>query len=254
VWTLRSDAAVPVWRPDGDPRRAALLVFSTRRGGVSQPPYASLNLGRSTADQPDHVAENRTRLLDAIGVSPSRLVTLGQVHGADVARAEAPGFHGGHDAVVTRVPGLALAVTSADCLPILFSTDRAVGAAHAGWRGVASGVAEATLAALCEIAGVPPQRVRVHLGPCIRPCCYEVGPDVAERFPEQTLERRNGSIRLGLPAAVALRLGAAGLPPGAIADTGACTACEPFWYFSHRRDRGITGRHWGVVGLPVDSA
>jgi len=215
---------------------------------VSQAPYDSLNLGRSTADRPEAVEENRRRLLSTLGFEIDQLVTLGQVHGSRVVNVERPGFQPACDAAVTRTPGIALAVTGADCLPLLLVGDGAVGVAHGGWRGVVAGVTEAALGALCETGGVAPAQVRAHLGPCIRGCCYEVGPEVAALFPSQALTTREHSVHLDLPTAVRLRLMAAGLPQEAIEDTGACTACDPPRYFSHRRDHGLTGRHWGVVG------
>jgi YfiH family protein len=249
VWRLDADAPVPVWRHDGSPAGAVLQrAFSTRRGGVSSPPFDTLNLGSSTADRPEAVEENRRRLLRALDLDPERFVTLGQIHGARVVRVTAPGFQPECDAAVTVTRGLALAVTGADCLPILFEAGDAVAAAHAGWRGILAGVAEAALQAACEAGGAAPPEARAHLGPCIRGCCYEVGAEVASRFPGQTLTTSQHSVHLDLPAAVRLRLMAAGLPSQRVQDTAACTACDPSWYFSHRRDRGSTGRHWGVIG------
>lgn len=216
---------------------------------MSPAPYDSLNLGRSTADAAASVAENRRRLVASLALDPARVATAGQVHGANVTPVAGPELAPACDALVTRARGLALAVSSADCLPILMVAPHAVAVSHAGWRGAAAGVAEATLASLCREAGVGPDRVRVHLGPCIRDCCYVVGAEVARLFPEHALRRVNGELRLSLPATVRGRLLAAGLSPDSIEDTGACTACESHWYFSHRRDRGVTGRQWGLVAL-----
>jgi YfiH family protein len=248
MWTLAAQAAVPHWRPVPDAPGAALL-FSTRRGGVSAPPFDSLNLGRSTADTAEAVRENRARLLAVAGVGPDRLATAGQVHGTRVVEVAAPGHQPECDALLTRTPGLALAVTTADCMSLLYHAPGVVAAAHSGWRGTAAGLPAAALAAVCAAAGCAPGAVRVHLGPCIRGCCYDVGEEVAARFPEAALRRAGDRLRLDLPTAAALALAAAGLPPGALEDTGACTACEPYWYFSHRRDHGATGRHWGLAAL-----
>lgn len=241
---------MPLWRhASREPLpRGLRLAFTTRRGGVSAPPYDTLNLGRSTSDRPEAVEENRHRVLSALGFDPARLATMGQVHGATIARVDRPGLFTQCDGAVTTTRGVAIAATGADCLPILFVQGDAVGAAHAGWRGVVAGVAEATLAAACEAAALPADRARAHLGPCIRGCCYEVGPDVASQFPHEALRRSERGVRLDLPTAVCMRLVAAGMPREAIEDTGACTACEPSRYFSHRRDRGTTGRQWGVIG------
>ena len=252
MWTLDHDAAVPAWRHDAAP--GLRLAFSTRRGGVSRPPYDTLNLGRSTADREAAVAGNRRRLLESLGLDPARLATAGQVHGATVTRVDSPGLASACDALLTTRKGLVLAVTAADCLPLLLETEGAVAAVHAGGRGAAGGVAEAAVRALTEVTGRAPGTITAHFGPCIRACCYEVGPEVAARFPEAALRRRGPdeppekpAIRLSVPDAVRLRLLEAGLDHASIHDTGACTACEPSWYFSHRRDRGLTGRHWGVI-------
>ena len=229
------------------------MGFSTRRGGVSPPPFDSLNLGRSTADRPEAVAENRARFLRSLGTDTDHLVTVGQVHGTGVAMASAPGFHAERDAVVSRVPGLILAVSAADCLPILLvargTAGPGVAAIHAGWRGTADGIAGTALATLMDLVEARPEAVSAHLGPCIRSCCYEVGPEVAARFSPADVEQRDGGLFLDFPAAVRRQLAEAGVPAGSIEDTRACTACEAHWYFSHRRDRGVTGRHWGVIGL-----
>jgi YfiH family protein len=248
MWTLDSHSALPAWRC-ASVRPGAILAFSTRRGGVSKGPYHSLNLGRSTSDQPEAVEENRRRLLAGLGLDPARLANAGQVHGTAVTRVAGPGLHPGCDALVTTTPGLTLAVTAADCLPILYAAPGAVAAAHSGWRGTTEGAPEAALAAVCAAAGATPDQVTIHLGPCIRVCCYQVGPEVAARFPAAALRRAGVAHHLDLPTAARLRLVAAGAAAHAIHDTGACTACEPSWYFSHRRDRGLTGRQWGVVAL-----
>jgi YfiH family protein len=248
VWTLDERPSPPTWRPTDEPA-SVRLAFSTRRGGVSLPPYDTLNLGRSTPDDPSAVAENRHRLLMSLGLDPARVATAGQIHGAAVTAVGDPGLAPACDALVTRTRGLALAVSAADCLPILMVAPGAVAAAHAGWRGSAAGVAEATLESLRRAADVSVDRVRIHLGPCIRECCYVVGPEVARQFPQEAVSSTGGELRLSLPTAVRGRLLAAGIDPESIEDVGACTACEPTWYFSHRRDRGVTGRLWAVVAL-----
>jgi hypothetical protein len=247
MWTLDSDAPVPLWRHAGT--TGAILAFSTRIGGVSLPPYDSLNLGRSTGDRPEAVAENRRRLLAALDLAPDRLATAGQVHGATVSEAKGPGHYGGCDVLLSRTPGLALAVTSADCMSILLVAPGAVAAAHSGWRGTESGAPRAALRALLSACDTSPEHVQAHIGPCIRACCYSVGPEVASRFPASAVSRVDGAWHLDLPAAARLQLRAEGVPEAAIADTGVCTACEPASCFSHRRDAGLTGRHWGLIAL-----
>src|SRR5215831_550706 len=106
---------------------------------------------------------------------------------------------------------------------------------------------EATLDAICRLAGCGPSQVTVYLGPCIRVCCYEVGDEVARRFPPETVRTEFERARLDLPRAAALQLAGAGVPEAAFHDSGACTSCQPDWYFSHRRDGAPSGRQWGVA-------
>ncbi|NOT34107.1 MAG: peptidoglycan editing factor PgeF [Candidatus Eisenbacteria bacterium] len=248
MWKLDSDGTPPLWRHLDDPHLAR-IAFTTRLGGVSPPPYDSLNLGRSTADDASFVAANRTRVLAALDLSIDRLATAGQIHGAVVTRVNSPGLHPDCDALVTTHPGLALAVSGADCLPILFTTHRGVAVAHAGWRGVAAHIPRRALEALCDATGLSAGDVHVHFGPANRPCCYEVGPEVAAHFPAPCVTHRGESLRLDVPGAARLQLEAVGVDPAAIQDVGECTSCSNGRYFSHRRDRGVTGRQWGVVAM-----
>ena len=248
MWTIDRDAAPPCWRMDLAESRVS-LAFTTRRGGVSLPPYDMLNLGRSTEDRVDFIEENRRRVIASLGFDPAAVATAGQVHGTAVARVSGPGLYSGVDTLVTTLPEVPLAVTGADCLPALFVAPGAVGAAHCGWRGSADGMVRAALDAVCAAAAVPPSRVSVHLGPSIRSCCYEVGPEVAERFPAPALTRVDGAWRLDLVAAARIALAGAGVPSESIHEVPACTACEPYWYYSHRRDGPRTGRHWGLIGM-----
>lgn len=164
------------------PGLAGLHAFCTRRGGVSEGAYATLNCGLSGEDRPEHVRENRARAARAAGADPARLVSLYQVHGADVITVHDPWLDGERpraDAMVTRTPGVALGIVTADCAPVLFA-DRAagvVGAAHAGWRGAAAGVLEATVRAM-EALGAERGRIVAAIGPCIGARSYEVGPDL----------------------------------------------------------------------------
>ncbi|MGH7742093.1 MAG: polyphenol oxidase family protein [Candidatus Eiseniibacteriota bacterium] len=246
MWNLDPESPLPMWRAPGAGPGVS-LAFSTRRGGISAPPFDTLNLGRSSADQPEAVAENRRRFLASLGLESAALATAGQVHGRRVERALEGGHYRDCDALVTTRAGLVLAVTTADCMSLLLVAPGAVGAAHSGWRGTADGMPRAALDSVCEAGGVTSGEVTVHLGPCIRGCCYEVGPEVAARFPAESLRTEGGRSWLDLPTAARMQLRAGGVTQ--IHDTGACTACEPYWYFSHRRDHGSCGRHWAIAAL-----
>ena len=248
AWFLDAHDPLPLWRPV-EPPTHALVAATTRRGGVSLPPFDSLNLAASTADDPAAVHENRRLLLERLGLDPARLATAGQVHGPDVADAAAPGVHRSVDALVTRTPGLALAVAVADCLSLLYVAPAAVAAAHAGWRGTVAGMPRNALHAVCARSDAAPQDVRVFMGHGFGPWCYRVGEDVAARFPSQAVSRDATGVRVHLAAAARLQLLESGVPASGIDDPPVCTSCASEWCFSHRRDSGQTGRQWGLVAL-----
>jgi polyphenol oxidase len=169
-----------------DPLRSSALPvahgFFTREGGISAGPFASLNCSLSSRDSAEAVLQNRARAAQALGADPAALVGLTQVHGAVAVRVRepwAPGAGARADAMVTDRPGIALGVITADCAPVLLVDGAAgiIGAAHAGWRGAAGGIIEATVAAMSAI-GAEPGRIAAAVGPCIAQASYEVGPDL----------------------------------------------------------------------------
>lgn len=237
--------------------------FFTRDGGVSDGFYASLNAGLGSRDAPERVAENRARMAAALGVTPDRLVTAYQVHSPNVvvavepwSRAQAP--HA--DAVVTRVPGLAVGVTTADCGPLLLADREAgvVGAAHAGWKGALAGVAEAAVDAM-EQLGSSRRRIVAALGPMIRQPSYEVGPDLVARFAADDPGNgrffapgaRDGHAMFDLAGYIAARLRRAGIER--VEDLGHCTYADPARFFSYRRSTHLAdadyGRHISAIAL-----
>ncbi len=245
---MQSDWLVPDWQVDA--RIGALMT--TRAGGVSAPPFDSLNLGRSAGDDRAAVDDNRRRFEAALGV-PTRY--LSQVHGTRVARlTHADTASSEADAALTTEPGLACTIMVADCLPVLFAAPaaRGVGAAHAGWRGLAGGVLEAAVAALCEATGCLPREISAWLGPCIGPRRFEVGADVVQAFGPasasrfKALPRADGSTRwlADLPALARDRLRAVGVTQ--LSGGTWCTASDPSRFFSFRRDR-VTGRMAAAV-------
>jgi YfiH family protein len=218
--------------------------FFTRRGGVSQGPYASLNASLSGGDDPGCVAQNRALMASALQVGADRLVGVTQVHGCDVETVRLPWQVGAGpraDAMVTDTPGLALGVVTADCAPVLFHDAAAavIGAAHAGWRGAVSGVLEATIKAM-ERLGATRSGIVAAIGPCIGQASYEVGDDLrmavlaaslpAERF--FTDGARAGHWQFDLPGYCLGRLQAAGVAAHGL---GLDTCAEVDRFFSHRR-------------------
>ena len=232
-------------------------LMSTRAGGVSLPPWDRLNLGMAVGDDPAAVARNRDTFRLATGALP---VFMKQVHGTRVLRltaahAAADAALEEADACVTTEPGLACTVQVADCLPVLFAAPegRAVGAAHAGWRGLAGGVLESTLRQVCEAAGCGPAEVAVWLGACIGPRRFEVGPDVLEAFGAGAAGHfrpaQPGKWLADLPGLARDRLEAAGVAH----QSGGrwCTVEEASRFFSFRRD-GVTGRMAAAVWIRRD--
>jgi purine-nucleoside/S-methyl-5'-thioadenosine phosphorylase / adenosine deaminase len=218
----------------------ARLLFSTRLGGVSGGPYASLNLGRLTDDPDEHVHENRRRLCAAVGHPWERVHFGRQVHGARVVRStEQRRAFQEADGQATARDDVAALVFVADCLPILLATDQAVAALHGGWKPLAAGIVAEGVAALREVGGRGP--IHAALGPSVRGCCYEVGEEVHAHFPGARVGERN----LDLAKVATGQLREAGVET--VHDVGLCTMCWFGLFFSHRRDRGVTGRQAGVV-------
>jgi YfiH family protein len=206
-------------------------LFTTRRGGVSEGPFASLNLGLRTDDDVARVRENRARVER---ISGGRIAQARQVHGADVIAAN-PDAVAEADGQVTAEPGIAAMALVADCLPIALVAPEGVGMLHAGWRGLAGGVIANGVAALRALGA---ERIAAAIGPGAGPCCYEVGPEVRAAF---GTSRRTADLK----AIARERLTEAGV--AAIHDCGLCTMHEPERFFSHRRDGGVTGRQAGLA-------
>jgi YfiH family protein len=237
-------------------------AFFTREGGVSEGLYASLNAGVGSNDDPAKVAENRARMAKALGAMPDRLLTAYQIHSPLVVVAEKPWpaeARPSADAIVTRVPGLAIGVSTADCGPVLLADPQAavIGAAHAGWRGALTGVLEGTIAAM-ERLGAERARMLAAIGPMISQRNYEVGNDLVEQFNKADRDNarffaagRPGHAQFDLPAFVAARLAAAGLTR--VEDLAACTYADPKRFYSFRRATHRAepdyGRHINAIAL-----
>jgi YfiH family protein len=234
------------------------VAFTERSGGFSDGVFSSLNLGLRSGDDPDLVKRNRQRLAASVGVG--RFASAKQIHGARIERVgadrsgsgffDAAGAFDGADGLLTEDPGVALAVLTADCVPVVLAAPKAgrLVVVHAGWRGIAAGIVGKAIAEFDR-----PSEVVAAVGPAIGPDHYEVGEDVAlavgEASPAGAVTRREGArLLLDLPSSVAAILEDAGVR--SISRTDLCTACREDRFFSHRRD-GITGRQ-GVVAVRPD--
>jgi purine-nucleoside/S-methyl-5'-thioadenosine phosphorylase / adenosine deaminase len=214
-----------------------VVAFTTRAGGVSEGPFASLNLG-GKQDRPEAITENRRRACEQLGLDSSRLAFNRQRHTARVHRADTGSQPSDGDALWTDDVGLPLLAMSADCLPIAIvatSGAPALAVVHAGWRGLAAGVVEASVGALGGVA------TAAIVGPAVGPCCYQVGPDVSERFDADLT--RDGILDLWSAAERTLRR--AGVDRVDRLDL--CTRCNTELFFSHRRDGPVRGVQ-GVIG------
>ncbi|MBI1251697.1 MAG: peptidoglycan editing factor PgeF [Alphaproteobacteria bacterium] len=235
--------------------------FFGREGGVSKGLYASLNAGAGSNDDPAAVAENRARIAAALQAAPEALISVHQVHSATAVRVDAPwsSERPKADAMVTATPGLALAILTADCAPVLLADAQAqiIGAAHAGWKGALSGVLEATIDAM-QAAGAETQRITAAIGPCIRQPSYEVGsefeelfmaadPGAAPFFRAGRWDRR----QFDLPGYCVQRLTRAGVTR--IDSLALDTYSDPVAFFSHRRSvhekAGDYGRNCAAIML-----
>jgi len=238
-------------------------AFFTREGGVSSGVYEGLNGGTGSSDKPENVAENRARMAAAVGVTPENFLTAYQIHSPDVVVAEKPWPQSDRpraDAIVTKVPGLAIGISTADCGPVLFADPQArvLGAAHAGWRGAFGGVIEATLAAM-EKLGADRDRVVAAAGPMISQPNYEVGQELVDRFVAADPANarffapatRAGHAMFDLPGYVVARLTAAGVRH--VENLAVCTYGNPAQFYSYRRSTHRAepdyGRHINAIAL-----
>jgi len=265
-----------------EPTAPFSALVTTRHGGVSMGPYASLNLGGKTGDDLAHVRENRYRAARLVGRGPSELIFARQVHGANVAHVPA-GFDGGafddtdeikptdSDALITNATQTPLVILTADCAAVFLydPVHHPAGIAHAGWRGTVAGIAAETVEQMVEKFGSRPADLIAGIGPSIGPCCYEVGDEVIfaveARLPDYTEEilvdpdmASAGSFRASvnegrrhfdLWRANELILMDAGLTEPHIEIARLCTSCRTDLFYSHRAEKGITGRFGAIIML-----
>ncbi len=230
----------------------------TRIGGVSQGPYATLNLGHTVGDDFAAVQENHRRVLESLGLHPGQVVSPHQVHedrAVIVGRRHRGTVCPATDALLTAEPGVPLMMRFGDCTPVMIfdPVQRVVGLVHAGWRGIVAGVIPSAVRTMCTRLGSESGDVWAGIGPTIGPCCYEVGRDVGDEIaracpPEaEVLHRVNSRWHADLPAAAKAQLCAAGVRE--IDHAHLCTSCRVDEFFSHRAENGRTGRFGIVIGL-----
>ena len=245
---------VTFFSSDGmDAAGGAAHGFSTRLGGVSEGMWASLNLGASRGDDPDHVRENYRRFFAAIGADGKRLAMTNQVHGGQVRCVTTADVHGdpcekaGYEAdgLMTDLPGVTLVVYSADCIPILFydPARRVIAAVHAGWRGTAAGIASQAVERMRDVYGCRPGDILAAVGPGIGPDCFETHEDVPNAMTaalstavlQHIKIKENGKFAVDLKGINAMRLEQAGLDRSHIAVSQLCTSCRSELFWSHRK-------------------
>jgi hypothetical protein len=268
--------------PGLDAQPGLVHAVFTRYGGVSRAPHHTLNTSLSVGDDPEAVAENRRRTAAALGAALDQCQWAHQVHGSQVAvvtelNGQAPEAACSRvpeaacsrvpeaacsrvpeaDALVTARTGVLLCLRLADCVPVLLydPVRRAVGIAHAGWRGTVAGIAAATVEAMIRAFGTQPADLVAGIGPSIGPCCYAVSRDMVNspgpryRWPQSSVQVRGGVHYVDLWQANVQQLVDAGVPAKSVSVSGVCTACHTADFYSHRAERGRTGRFTAAIGL-----
>jgi YfiH family protein len=242
------------------------MVFATRRGGRSSPPFTGLNFSSAQGDSPENVRHNYESFGRAAGIDVAKIVTARQVHGNDILIARAqPADSADADAVIAPRAGIFPGVMTADCFPVLMADPirRVSAAVHAGREGVRLRILSKTLDTMRRRFGCRLSDIRCAIGPGIRACCYELDGGLLDRFvrdvpyADSAVSRSRvddrDSGRLDLEAVIQHELTDRGVPPERIHTTGLCTRCNPDLFFSYRRDGALSGRHISVVGFREDS-
>lgn len=235
------------------PFATVVAAESTRQGGVSAEPFASLNLSFSVGDEAEAVSENRRRFFSDLGFTEQQLASSHQVHGCQILPVRQPGRFDGYDALICNQRQILLAVSIADCVPVLIfdQKNEAIAAVHAGWRGTSLRIVETTLQVMSRQFGTRATDCFAYVGTCIEGCDYAVGEEVAVHFPEDfkiwdaSLQR----FLLDLKKANFAQLSAFGIPQNQIEISPFSTVSQFDRYFSHRKSGGKTGRMLAVIGL-----
>ncbi|GAB3935051.1 peptidoglycan editing factor PgeF [Larkinella terrae] len=230
-----------------------IAAESTRHGGISPFPFASLNVGLNTADSPENVQENRRRFFADLGIDESRIASSHQVHGDRILTVTEPGRFEGYDALITKLPNLFLTVTVADCTPILIydARQQAVAAIHAGWRGTTARIVAKTVQAMQTQFGTQPADCHAYVGTCIDQCSFEVGNEVADQFDDvhKQFDPGRQKFMIDLKAANVAQLVQTGITHTQIGISPYSTVLNNADFFSYRSENGNTGRMLAVIGF-----
>lgn len=261
---LARQGKVSYLQPEWARKAPVFAGFTTRNGGVSRPPYNSLNLGFNTDDAKYNVEGNRSSLTRAFELQPHLLLTVKQVHGSDILLLDQPNPDLSHfltveaDAIVTDQPGIMIGILTADCFPVVVhdAQRRAAAAIHVGWRGAASGIIGKAISAMTVNFGSRPEDLQVAVGPGIGAHSYQVDRPVRDAFREGAgnwdliaREVELGKWNLDLKKSCLLQLEQAGVPAASVEAAEECTCCRRELFFSYRRDEGQTGRQLGFISL-----
>ncbi len=224
---------------------------STRHGGLSEAPYSSLNVGVHTDDAPEVIEQNLSLFCSDLGVSPADLARSYQVHGDKIWVTGRAGYQSGFDAMISVQPGVFAGVGIADCTPILVAdpVTRVCAAIHAGWKGTVARIVEKTAKRMIENRGSNPADLLVYIGPCISFAHFEVGDEVAAQFSEEFKTRKGAKWYVDLKAANEAQLRAIGIQQ--IEIDPSCTVANNADFFSHRTEKGVTGRMLALIGFQV---
>ena len=230
-----------------------LAVESTRLGGVSTQPYSSLNLGAFTNDRQDHIQNNKDVLYADIKINGSQIASSFQCHGNEVLNVIEPGYYEGFDALITNKKDIFLQILVADCTPILLfdPQNEVVAAIHAGWRGTVNNIVKQTLEKMKDVFNTNPFDCLAYVGTCITQPFFEVDEDVALYFDEEfyVFDKEKNKYFIDLKGCNVRALSDAGLMKNHIAVSPFCTVKDNHLFFSHRHEKGTTGRFGVIIGM-----
>jgi polyphenol oxidase len=235
------------------PYKDIIAAQSTRLGGMSKAPYNSLNLGSNTSDDTAAMEQNKILFTKALGFSPQQVVRTKQIHGKEILLAENAGYYNGYDAIITKTRGLLLAISTADCTPILLydPISECIAAIHAGWKGTKDYLVTKTLIKMSEHFSTKPENIIAYIGPCIAECSFEVDADVAQYFDGlySRFDSAKGKYFIDLKKHNKNQMLHLGVLENNIEVSQLDTYDRTDLFFSHRKENGVTGRMWTVIGL-----